>query len=258
MASAPRQSFGARERKKFLASRPLSGRAVLVTRPREQAAGLARLIEQAGARALLFPAIEIEALPPPPALQRLRDFQFAIFVSPTAVANVFKHLRSWPQDLPAAAVGPGTRRELERRGVRDVISPVEGGDSEALLALPRLERVKDQHVVIFRGEDGRSLLGDTLRERGAQIEYAPCYRRGRPKRFQDPGKFDAVTVSSAQGLANLFGMLDPQTLRAAPFFVGHARIAEEARKRAVREVIVAGSADQQMLDRLVAYFRQHG
>jgi uroporphyrinogen-III synthase len=240
-----------------LESEPLSGRAVLVTRPREQAAALARLIEQAGGRALVFPAIEIEDLPQPPALDRLRHYQLAVFVSPTAVAKVFSHLRSWPEDLRTAAVGPGTRRELERHGVRDVISPDEGGDSEALLAQPGLEPLKDRHVVIFRGEDGRALLGDTLRERGAQVEYAPCYLRRRPERFQNPGKFNAVTVSSAQGLANLFAMLDPQTLRAAPFFVGHARIAEEARRRAVQEVIVAGSADEQMLDALVAYFRHH-
>lgn len=240
-----------------MGSKPLSGRAVLVTRPREQAAGLARLIEQAGGRALLFPAIEIEDLPPPPALERLHAFHFAIFVSPTAVTQVFKHLRSWPKGLRTAAVGPGTRRELERRGVREVISPREGADSEALLAQHELERMKGQRIVIFRGEDGRAMLGDTLRERGAQVEYAPCYRRRRPERFQNPGKFNAVTVSSAQGLANLFAMLDPQTLRAAPFFVGHARIAEEARRRAVQEVIVAGSADEQMLDALVAYFRHH-
>ena len=236
-------------------SKPLSGRAVLVTRPREQAKGLARLIEQAGGRALLFPAIEIDELPPPPALERLQHYQLAAFVSPTAVAAVFKHLRSWPGSVRAAAVGPGTRRELERHGVRDVIAPDEGGDSEALLAQLGLERMQDQHVVIFRGEDGRALLGDALRERGALVEYAPCYRRRRPERFQNPGKFDAVTVSSAQGLANLFEMLDPQTLRAAPLFAGHARIAEDARKRAVQEVIVAGGADEQMLDRLVAYFR---
>jgi len=41
---------------------------VLVTRPGERAANLARLVEQAGGRAFLFPAIEIEDLPPPAAL----------------------------------------------------------------------------------------------------------------------------------------------------------------------------------------------
>lgn len=238
-------------------SRALRGRGILVTRPREQAAGLSRLIEQAGGRALVFPAIEIEDLPPPPALQRLQEFQLAVFVSPTAVAKVFSHLGSWPGGVRAATVGPGTRRELERHGVRQVISPQAGADSEALLEHSAFQDVKAKRVVIFRGDHGRALLGDTLRSRGAVVEYAPCYRRRRPKGFDDPGIFDAVTVSSAEGLANLFELLDPAKLRAAPFFVAHPRIAEEARKHAVRDVIVAGSSDEEMRDRLVAYFRQH-
>jgi uroporphyrinogen-III synthase len=240
-----------------LESRALRGRGILVTRPREQAAGLARLVERSGGRALVFPAIEIEDLPAPPALQRLPEFQLAVFVSPTAVAKVFNHLRSWPEGVRSAAVGPGTRRELERHGVKHVMSPREGADSEALLANSAFQDVKDKRVVIFRGDNGRALLGDTLRERGAVVEYAPCYRRSRPKRFEDPGKFDAVTISSAAGLANLFEMLDPTKLRAAPFFVAHPRIAEEARRRAVQEVIVAGPSDEEMRDRLVAYFRHH-
>ena len=226
-----------------------------MTRPREQAGGLARLIEQAGGRAVLFPAIEIEELPPPAALQRLQDFQLAVFVSPTAVAKVFKHVRRWPDALRAAAVGGGTRRELERKGVGQVISPREGADSEALLA--QLEDVDGKRIVIFRGEDGRELLGRTLRERGAQVEYAACYRRTRPGNPGDAGELDAVTVSSAQGLANLFELLDAAQLRATPTFVAHERIAQEARRRAVEEVIVAGPSDEEMRDRLVAYFRRH-
>ena len=42
----------------------LAGRRVLVTRPRALARGLARRIEEAGGQAVLFPAIEIEPLPP--------------------------------------------------------------------------------------------------------------------------------------------------------------------------------------------------
>jgi uroporphyrinogen-III synthase len=68
---------------------------------------------------------------------------------------------------------------------------------------------------------------------------------------------DAVTVSSAQGLANLFEMLDPALLRAKPLFVPHPRIAEDARARAVQQVVTTGSSDEQMLDGLVAYFRSH-
>jgi uroporphyrinogen-III synthase len=247
--------------KKFLASSPLRDRGILVTRPREQAAGLARLIEEAGGRAHLFPAIAIEDLPAPAALARLQEFDLAVFVSPTAVGKTLGRMGAWPAAVRAAAVGAGTRRELERYGVANVIAPDEGADSEALLGEPELAQVANRRIVIFRGEGGRALLGDTLRERGAQVEYAACYRRKRPETGPLDWKreqIDAVTVSSAQGLANLFEMLDRAWLRARPLFVPHPRIAADARARAVQEVLVAGPSDEQMRDALVAYFRSHG
>lgn len=242
------------------AANPLRGRGILVTRPREQAALLAGLIAQAGGRTHLFPAIEIEDLPAPAALERLREFDLAIFVSPTAVAKVMPHVPAWPAALRAAAVGAGTRRELERRGITAVISPSGGADSEALLALSEMQQMAGRRVVIFRGEGGRALLGDTLAQRGARVEYAACYRRKCPKssvQTWKTGEIDAVTVSSAEGLANLFAMLDTAFLQATPLFVPHPRIADEARARAVREVLVAGPSDDDMLHRLVAYFQRH-
>ena len=41
----------------------LHGRGILITRPREQAQGLAKLVEAAGGRAIVFPAIEIQDVP---------------------------------------------------------------------------------------------------------------------------------------------------------------------------------------------------
>ena len=240
---------------------PLAGRGILVTRPREQAAGLARLIEEAGGRAHVFPAIAIEDLPAPAALARVEQFDLAVFVSPTAVGKTLSRMGAWPAAVRAAAVGAGTRRELERYGVTNVIAPHEGADSEALLGEPELEQVANRRIVIFRGEGGRAFLGDTLRERGAQVEYAACYRRRLPEKGPvdwKPQDIDAITVSSAEGLANLFEMLDPAWLRARPLFVPHPRIAGDARARAVPEVRVGGPSDEEMRDALVAYFRSHG
>ena len=241
-----------------MASRPLEGKAILVTRPRAQAEGLARLIEGAGGQAHLLPAIEIEDVPPPAALGRLQEFDLAIFVSPTAVAKALPHVRQLPR---AAAVGAGTRRELEKRGVTGVIAPTTGADSEALLALPELGLVKGKRIAILRGDGGRALLGETLTARGARVEHVTCYRRLRPQapaRAWQRGELAAVTVSSGQGLANLFELLDPGLLRATPLFVPHPRIAEQARALAARQVVLAGHSDEQMLEALVAYFRSHG
>lgn len=240
-----------------MASRELAGRGILVTRPGERAGPLARMIEEAGGRAHLFPAIEIEDLPPPPALARLERFDLAVFISPTAVAKVMPHVAAWPRALRAAAVGGGTRRELERRGMPAVIAPAVGADSESLLATRELQDVAGKRIVIFRGEGGREVLGETLRERGAQIEYAACYRRLPPrgKPHWTPREIDAITISSSQGLANLFAALEAEFLRARPLFVPHARVADSARARAARVVVLAGPSDEEMVAALVAYFR---
>jgi uroporphyrinogen-III synthase len=244
-----------------LAADSLQGRAILVTRPQAQAQRLARLIEAAGGRAELFAAIEIADVPPPAALARLHEFDLAIFVRPTAVAKAMPQVRAWPPELRVAAVGSGTRRELMKHGIANVIAPESGADSEALLATPALGDVAGKRIAILRGDGGRALLADTFVERGAQVEYITCYRRLAPRppaHGWKPGELAAVTVSSSQGLDNLFEVLDHELLRATPMFVPHARIAERARARAVREVVLAGHSDEQMLDRLVAYFRSHG
>jgi uroporphyrinogen-III synthase len=238
---------------KSSAAKALAGRTILVTRPREQAPGLARAIEAAGGRAEMFPAIEIQDVPPPAVLSRLQDFDLAIFVSPTAVAKAMAHAGATPALV--AAIGAGTRRELERYGVRQVIAPSAGADSEALLA--QLGDVADKRIVIIRGQGGRAFLGEALRSRGATVAYAECYRRVRPNaRWQ--GRADAITVSSAEGLANLFEMADPALLRAVPVFTPHERVADAARQRAVREVLIGGPSDEEMAACLMAYFAAHG
>ncbi|MDA8107799.1 MAG: uroporphyrinogen-III synthase [Betaproteobacteria bacterium] len=246
-----------------------------MTRPRAHAEALARLIREAGGEPLVFPAIEIRDLPDlGPILakiDRLEEFDLAIFISPNAVHKALNLVQArragkpWPSRLRVAAVGRGSRRELEQQGFAEVIAPAAHADSEALLALPELSAVAGKRIVIFRGDGGRELLGDTLAARGAHVEYAECYRRARPAADSAPlltawarGAVHAVTVSSGEGLANLFdmlGKLGQQWLRATPLFVPHPRVAESAVRLGVREVLVAGASDAELVARLVAYFR---
>src|SRR5437588_481752 len=247
-------------RNSFRSCMTLHGRGILITRPREQAQGLAKLVEAAGGRAIVFPAIEIQDVP----LRTLAEFDLAIFVSPTAVNRALAAMK-WPARAKAAALGRGTQRELERHGIKGIIAPDAGADSEALLAAPELQRVAGRRIVILRGEGGRSLLGDTLAARGAQVEYAECYRRVRPQTDSGPlltafakGAVHAVTVSSAEGLENLLEMLGAagrKHLKKTPLFVPHPRIAAEAKRLGLGEASVGGASDQEMFERLVAYFR---
>jgi uroporphyrinogen-III synthase len=248
-------------------SGPLAGRRVLVTRPREQAQGLERLVRDAGGVPVCVPAIDILPLADPAPFRalaaRLAEFDLAVFVSRNAVRCALDLLGGapWPAGLKVAAVGQGSRAELEKRGFAHVIAPAEQSDSEALLALPELAAPCGRRIVIFRGEGGRELLGQELAARGASVEHAACYRRVAPQgaalRSAWAGGMDAVTVSSAEGLANLFAMLGEEAARGLsgiPLFVPHSRVAAEARRRGLERVIVAGPGDAEMLAALVAHF----
>jgi uroporphyrinogen-III synthase len=241
-----------------------AARGIVVTRPRELAQPLAAAIERRGGRAIVFPAIEIEELPAPAALKRLSDYQLVIFVSPTAVRVSMRAIGPWPPTIAAAAIGAGTRRELERAAIASVIAPQAGADSEALLALPEMRDVAGKRVLIVRGESGRPMLGNALGARGAAVEYAECYRRSRPVADAAPlverwkrREVDAVTVSSAEGFDNLLAMTGTEgaaLLAATPLFVPHPRIASHVRMRVSAEVVVAGPGDDELVERLVAYF----
>jgi len=241
----------------------LRGRGIVVTRPRELAGALAAAIEKAGGRAILFPTIAIEDCPPPDALRKLDAYDLAVFVSPTAVQKAMAQVARWPARLRAAAIGGGSKRELERHGVSGVLAPGEGADSEALLGLPELERMRGKRVVVFRGGAGRPLLGEALAARGATVEYADCYRRTLANTDPGPllalwqgGGVDAVTVSSSEGLENFVTLVGAAHLAATPLFVPHERVAVRARQLGSGEVIVAGASDDAVLERLVAYFHE--
>jgi len=243
----------------------LAGRGVLVTRPAAMAAALAERIERAGGRALVFPAIEIEALPRPAVLDRLEAFALAVFISPTAVERALAALgeaATWPRTVRVAAVGEGTRRALERAGFADVVAPREGADSEALLATPELERFAGRRVLILRGAGGRELLAAGLAARGCEVELAELYRRVKPSADAgalltawDEGRVDAVTLFSREALDNLAERVGEARLRATPLFVSHERIAAHARRRGLQP-IVAGPGDDRLVERLVAYFHE--
>jgi uroporphyrinogen-III synthase len=255
---------------------PLAGRRIVITRPREQAEGLAARIREAGGEPVLFPVIEIRDLPdlgPFYALvDRLEAFDEAIFISPTAVRRALPLLharrgrRPWPPALRVAAIGRGSRRALQEEGLAVALAPVGKADSEALLDLPEFASPTGRRVIIFRGLGGRELLGETLTARGAQVAYAECYVRARPDAAAGlvvgegflTRAVDAVTVTSGEGLANLYAMLDAsgrEQMLGIPLFVPHARVAAQAEGLGVLRVNVCGASDDEMMAALVAYFR---
>ncbi|TCJ11951.1 uroporphyrinogen-III synthase [Parasulfuritortus cantonensis] len=254
---------------------PLAGRGILVTRPANQAAGLAARLAELGARPVLFPALAI-APPADPgacadALAALPGYDHAIFVSPTSVEMAWPGILAghggWPAGVAAGAVGQATARALARLGVGPILAAEAGADSESLLALGAYAAVAGKRVLVIRGEGGRELIADALRGRGARVDYAECYRRVRPD--GDPaalladwaaGGIAAVTVTSREVFANLAAMLGEAgagRLRATPLFAPHARIAEAARQWGVAEVVATPPGDAGLVSALIDWFNRH-
>ncbi len=264
----------------------------MVTRPREQAAQLAQLITQAGGQAILFPLLEISPVADSQPLRALvaclPQFNLAIFISPNAVRYGMEAIlaagaslspnpspRGGGEQVPSppgrglgrrglqiATIGQGSAKALRDYGVQNIIAPQDRFDSEALLALPELQQVAGWRVLIFRGDGGRELLGDTLKARGATVEYAACYQRAKPQ--QDVSTLlaaqpHAITVTSSEALGYLWDMLDSEArerLAAVPLFVPHARIAEAASKLGWREVVTTAAGDDGLLAGLIAWSKR--
>jgi uroporphyrinogen-III synthase len=155
---------------------------------------------------------------------------------------------------------------LQELGVGGVVVP-DGQDSEALLALPQLQAVAGKRVLIVRGVGGRPLLADTLAARGAEVHFMECYRRVRPQADATPllarwraGGVDAVTVTSAETLANLAALLgetgQPLLLH-TPLFAPHEKIAEAARRFGVARVVATPGGDAGLVEGLVNWFRNN-
>lgn len=250
---------------------PLAGRTVVVTRPEGQAGALAELIRAAGGTPVVFPVLEIREVDDPgPLLDvvgRLAQFDLAVFVSPNAVQkamSVIAACGSLPRHVRAATVGKGSATALRRAGVVDVIAPSARFDSEALLELPQMQAVAGQRIVIFRGQGGRELLGDTLAARGATVEYAECYRRARPDADPAPlfelwarDALAGIAITSSEGVRNLFDMVGPtgrpwlaQTL----LFVPHERIAETARALGATRLVHTGPNDEGVLAAMIDWW----
>ncbi|MGH8763010.1 MAG: uroporphyrinogen-III synthase [Nitrosospira sp.] len=253
-------------------NKPLAGISILVTRPAHQAGDLAARIHAAGGTPILFPVLEILDTKNQRSLldllARLNEFDLAIFISPNAVNKTMSLIcakRTWPPKLKVAAVGQGTARELRRFGVDEVIAPTLRFDSEGLLDMDELQQVDSKRIVIFRGDNGRELLGEELLKRGATLEYAECYRRVKPNTDTAPllsawasNEMNAITITSSEGLRNLCDMVGESGqawLKKTPLFVSHERIARNAKKIGLTQVILTAAGDEGLLQGLLNYFQ---
>lgn len=249
--------------------KPLRGCGIAITRPAGQATHLSELILAEGGQPILFPLIAIAPLADystfEQALAELKHYDWAIFISSNAVQNamprLLDRLGSIPKNLRFAAIGPMTAAELAKFGVTDTLTPQGRFDSESLLALPEMQAVTNKKVMIFRGSGGREVLADTLKARGALVDFAECYRRVNPQ--IDAGdlpvlwqnkQLHAVVITSSEAMRHLLDIADDGKaawIQNVTLCVNHQRIAELPLRLGLHVAIAAAPRDEAMLQCLM-------
>ena len=194
---------------------------VLITRPKAQAEELKQALEQVGAKTVLFPTIDIipvDNIALDNTIENLNQTDLAIFISANAVRHsvnkINKRYGYFPQQLKVAAMGPATRDALYEHGVQVDMMPDDHYSSEGLLEIGALQDLSNKKVTLIKGIGGREHLANSLRNRGAQLTEANCYRRALPSVDTKPllnqlheQKIDLIISTSIESLQNLMTLL---------------------------------------------------
>jgi len=203
--------------------RPLFGRRIVVTRPKHQAPRLAGLLAEQGAEVLECPTIEIlplDATPLREEIQRLDSYDVLIFTSTNGVDQFFRILKEERLDarslagLRLVAIGPQTARSLADRQLLVDVLPSEFR-AEGILEAFAQDSLEGCRVLLPRAEGARSILPETLRERGANVTEILTYRSVAPQdgvaawdKIVAEGLPDCITFTSSSTFTSFLGILD--------------------------------------------------
>jgi uroporphyrinogen III methyltransferase / synthase len=231
-----------REHLRWFDARPLFGKRILITRPREQAAEFVSLLQALGADPIEAPMIRIA----PPAdytaldeaCSRLEDFDWVVFTSGNAVEAFMGRLLASPADVRAlrhvrlCAIGAGTSDRFTRYGIKVDLLPPESRAESVVQALLSQGDVNGIRFLLPRADIGREVIGEELRKRGAVVTDVVAYRTVAidPEREGEPDvyrmlldrRIDVVTFTSPSAVRSF---TDLYGVEAAADLLAHTTVA---------------------------------
>lgn len=243
-------------------------KAVLVTRPQNQAAQLMRLLAEAGFVPLWASPIAIvpdaQALAALP--EQLASADVVFFVSPSAVEVVTEQVDLTQYQSEWVAVGQATAKALHAVGLSSVWAPTTGHDSEAVLTLPLwAELTVPTRILIVRGQGGRPWLAEALRAAGHQVTFAEVYQRQSQvidwsdiKRQQGAAECVAVCVTSSEIGQSLWAQMPDslqQSFKNLLYLTPHERISQTLQSLGASRVLTCALGDEHMVSAIQAYER---
>jgi uroporphyrinogen III methyltransferase/synthase len=181
------------------------------------------MLEEDGAEVIEFPVIEI--VPPRSfedldmAIGGVRDYDWLVFTSVNGVAKFFERLIASGKDvrelhgLRIAAIGEATAGEIENKGVRVELLPVEYR-AEGLIEMFGRENMRWKRVLIPRAKEARDVLPVKLREMGAEVDVVTAYETRKPgkqaaariRSMLAKNMIDAITFTSSSTVRNFLSI----------------------------------------------------
>jgi len=210
--------------------KPLAGVRILVGRARHQAGSLSKELRKLGADVLEIPFIEIRKprsfRPLDTALKNLPSYDWLILTSVNGVEAMWERFgklsltKKSLAHVKIAAIGPATRKAIEKRGTRVDVVPEEYVAESVVKSLRR--RVEGKHVLLVRAKVARDVIPTQLRKDGARVDVVEAYETVVPKSsrtrlraaLKDPRKRpDVVTFTSSSTVKNFVRLLGASSRR---------------------------------------------
>src|SRR5688572_7465227 len=213
---------GFRDHLRWFDARPLFGKRVLVTRPRDQAAEMVDRLTVLGAEAIEAPMIRIMPPHDPDPLLRAAAnasaFDWIVFTSANAVESFMTAFLDGTRDIRAlngprlCTVGSGTAERLARYGIRVDLTPDEFRAAAVVEAMTPDGSIDRTSGLVPRAGVGRDVIAEGLRSAGAIITDVVAYRTVLEEPQQDTGpdiyrmlldgRIDVVTFTSPSAVRN--------------------------------------------------------
>ena len=252
-----------REKIRWFDNRPLYGKRVLVTRARQQASTLSRLLAGLGALPVELPAIDIQPVSPGKdsrkldrAIKNVGDYNWILFTSTNGVDAFFDRLRALKLDSRAltnvkiGAIGPATAQSLGTRGIIPDYLPAVYTTRGILDGLKK-HKVSGQRFLLPRADIADKELTDGLALLGAKVDEVTTYRTipateaiARAKKMLKSGEIDMITFTSSSTVTNLVSAFRGEKLavNGARIACIGAKTAETAAKAGLKVDILAREA----------------
>jgi uroporphyrinogen III methyltransferase/synthase len=210
-------------------AKPLLGKKILITRPREQAGHFATLLREYGAEPVEMPTIQIAPASSLEALDRaiaeIRTYDWLIFTSVNGVMAFFARFDAQGRPiadlkgLKVCAIGPVTANELQARGLEVDVMPSEYR-AEAVVESLSTFPIAGSRILVPRAAVARDVLPRALEARGAHVDVVEVYRTTLPaiglavemRRLLEQGTVAVVTFTSPSTVINFVSLVGEMNL----------------------------------------------